>query len=196
MENWRACFWLLFSTRQKVTLGIGRFRLGASLVTASAGVSAWRGRLFGSLFEACGACFCFFFYPSEGYLRQWQVQAGGFARHSLCWCFGVARPAFWKPFRGLWGLFLASFFYPSEGYLRQWQVQAGGFARHSLCWCFGVARPAFWKPFRSLWGLFLASFFYPSEGYLRQWQVQAGGFARHSLCGVARPAFWKPFRSL
>ena len=114
-----------------------------------------------------------FFYASEGYLRQWQVQAGGFARHSLCWCFGVARPAFWKPFRGLWGLFLASFFYPSEGYLRQWQVQAGGFARHSLCWCFGVARPTFWKPFR---GLFLASFFYPSEGYLRQW-VQAGFFS-------------------
>ena len=30
-----------FFTRQKVTLGSGRFRLGASLVTASAGVSAW-----------------------------------------------------------------------------------------------------------------------------------------------------------
>ena len=54
-------FWLLFSTRQKVTLGSGRFRLGASLVTASAGVSAWRGRLFGSLFEACGACFWLLF---------------------------------------------------------------------------------------------------------------------------------------
>ena len=126
-----------FSTRQKVTLGSGRFRLGASLVTASAGVSAWRGRLFGSLFEACGACFWLlfstrqkvtlgsgfrlvFFYPSEGYLRHWRVQAGGFARHSLCWCFDLARPAFWKPFGGLWGLFLASFFYPSEGYLRHY----------------------------------------------------------------------------
>ena len=62
----------------------------------------------------------FFFYPSEGYLRHWRVQAGGFARHSLCWCFDLARPAFWKPFGGLWGLFLASFFYPSEGYLRHY----------------------------------------------------------------------------
>ena len=60
------------------------------------------------------------FYPSEGYLRHWRVQAGGFARHSLCWCFDLARPAFWKPFGGLWGLFLASFFYPSEGYLRHY----------------------------------------------------------------------------
>ena len=62
----------------------------------------------------------FFSYPSEGYLRHWRVQAGGFARHSLCWCFDLARPAFWKPFGGLWGLFLASFFYPSEGYLRHY----------------------------------------------------------------------------
>ena len=139
-------------------------------VTAFAESWRWKGafwRISGPFGELAGLFLASFFYPSEGYLRHWQVQAGGFARHSLCWCFGVAGPAFWKPFRGLWGLFLASFFYPSEGYLRHWRVQAGGFARHSLCWCFGVAGPAFWKPFRGLWGLFLASFFYPSEGYLR-----------------------------
>ena len=48
------------STRQKVTLGIGAFRPRASLVTASAGVSTWRGKVFGSFLEAWGACFWVF----------------------------------------------------------------------------------------------------------------------------------------
>ena len=57
---------------------------------------------------------------------------------SVAWCFGVAKPTFWR----LEGA-INSFQFRSD--VGQRQPQAEGQVRPSVAWCFGVAKPTFWR---------------------------------------------------
>ena len=135
-------FLIIFSSRQPVTLDTGKFRLGAPVVAASAGVSEWRSQRFG-----VGGLFLI----SVSTRQKVTLESGKFrlgapvvaasvsvflAVRRLPWALassgapvGGGEGSFLEPCVG--GLFLA--------------VQVGGFARPSSWWCLGVARGAFWS---------------------------------------------------